>query len=117
MMKSLLCAAAFLFISSCSKDKSEDANPCTYDASQLKYTGFIKNIIDTKCATTGSCHGTLQGQTGGGEYINYDQVKAKIDNGSFNNRVFNLKDMPQNSSLTECDFKKLKDWVSAGAPN
>ena len=35
---------AFLAIGSCSKDKAEDPDPCAYDASQLKYNGFIKRI-------------------------------------------------------------------------
>lgn len=108
--------AASLIVS-CSKDKAEDPDPCAYESSQLKYTGFIKSIIDTKCASDGACHGSPQGTDAGGEYLTYDQVKAKIDNGTFHNRVFDLKDMPQGSALSECDFKKLKDWVDAGAPN
>jgi hypothetical protein len=107
---------ALSFISSCSNDKADDSNPCAYDASQLKYNGFIKTIINTNCASDGACHGTPQAQDAGGEYLTYDQVKAKIDNGAFRNRVFDLKDMPQGSALSECDFKKLKDWVDAGAP-
>jgi hypothetical protein len=119
-MNKILTATAIVamtFIYSCSKDKAADPDPCAYDASQLKYTGFIKSIIDTKCASDGACHGTPQGTDAGGEYITYDQIKAKVDNGTFHNRVLDLKDMPQGSSLSDCDYKKLKDWVNAGAPD
>jgi hypothetical protein len=118
-MKRILVLASVIslaFIGSCSKDKTEDPDPCAYDASQLKYNGFIKDIINTRCASDGACHGTPQGPNAGGEYANYSQVKEKVDNGSFKNRVFDLKDMPQGSSLPECEFKKLHDWVDAGAP-
>ena len=106
------------FIGSCSKDKTEDptTNTCTYDAAQLKYNGFIKDIINTRCANNVACHGTPQQQNAGGAYATYADVKAKVDNGSFANRVFVLKDMPQGSSLPECELKKLQDWVNAGAP-
>lgn len=118
MKKILVLAGAIsmVFIGSCSKDKEKDADPCAYEASQLKYNGLIKDIINTRCASDGACHGTPQGPNAGGEYINYSQVKAKVDNGSFANRVFVLKDMPQGSSLDECELKKLQDWVNAGAP-
>jgi len=114
----LATAIAIVSISSCSKDKAEETNPdpCAYDASQLRYNGFIKNIIDTRCASDGACHGTPQGQNAGGEYLTYAEIKAKVDNGSFNNRLFVLKDMPQGSSLSDCELKKLKDWYNAGAP-
>ena len=118
-MKKILALAPillFTFISSCTKDKAEDTDPCAYDAAQLKYTGIIRPIIESRCASDGACHGTPQEQDAGGEYATYDQVKAKIDNGSFQNRVFDLKDMPQGSALSECELKQLKDWVNAGAP-
>jgi hypothetical protein len=118
MRKFFMLSAIFAVsaISSCSHDKAEDPNPCAYDESQLKYNGFIKTIINTNCASDGACHGTPQGTDAGGEYLTYDQVKDKIDAGSFKSRVFDLKDMPQGSALSECDLKKLKDWVDAGAP-
>ena len=117
MQKSLLLASllAISVIISCSKDKAEDPNPCPYDESQLRYNGIIKNIINTNCATTGSCHGSPQDQ-GGGEYATYAQVKEKVTNGTFHNRVFVLMDMPSGAQLSTCDLQKLKDWVDKGAP-
>lgn len=112
----LIAVGAIATFASCSNDKAEDPDPCAYDAAQLKYNGFIKTIINTTCASDGACHGTPQEQDAGGEYLTYAQVKEKIDNGSFRNRVLDLKDMPQGSALSTCDFKKIKDWVDAGAP-
>ena len=108
--------SAVFLIAACSKDKSEDPDPCAYDASQLKYNGIIKPIIISRCASDGACHGSPQEQNAGGEYMTYAQIKAKIDNNTFHNRVFDLKDMPQGSSLDVCELKKLQDWVNAGAP-
>lgn len=118
-MKKILVTATMIslvLIGSCSKDKEEDPDPCSYDAGQLKYNGFIKDIINTRCASDGACHGSPQEPNAGGPYSNYAEVKAKVDAGSFANRVFTLKDMPQGSSLPECEYKKLEDWVNAGAP-
>jgi hypothetical protein len=120
-MKRVLVLASVIslgFIGSCSKDKEEDpvTDPCAYDASQLKYTGFIKEIIDRNCASDGACHGTPQQPNAGGPYSNYAEVKAKVDAGTFTQQVFVTKDMPQGGSLSTCDYKKLEDWVHAGAP-
>ncbi len=102
-------------LNSCTNDKIE-VNPCAYDASDLKYNGLVKNIINTNCAANTDCHGSPQGQHAGGDLTSYAQVKEKITGGSFNNRVFILKDMPQGTELSECDFKRLKDWYEAGYP-
>ncbi|MCX6275757.1 MAG: hypothetical protein NTV09_11185 [Bacteroidetes bacterium] len=104
------------FISSCTKDKAEDSNPCAYETTELKYNGLIKNIINSNCANSTACHGSPQGQNAGGNLTSYALVKEKINNDAFNNRVFVLKDMPQGSSLSECDLKKLKAWYDAGSP-
>ncbi len=108
--------SVLLIVISCTSDKSEDPNLCAYDAAQLKYNGLIKAIVNTNCAALGSCHGNPQEQNAGGELTSYLLLKEKVDNNSFKNRVFDLKDMPQGSSLGVCDFKQLQDWVNAGAP-
>lgn len=108
--------ALLAFFSSCTNDKAEDPNPCAFETSGLKYSGFIKDIINTNCANSSACHGTPQNQNAGGELTSYLLVKEKINSDAFNNRVFVLKDMPQGSSLSECDFKKLKAWYDAGSP-
>jgi len=120
-MKRIMVIASVIslaLIGSCTKDKTEEPTPdaCAYDTSQLKYNGFIKDIINTNCASDGACHGTPQKPNAGGPYSNYAEVKAKVDNGTFSQQVFVTKDMPQGGSLNECDFKKLQDWVNAGAP-
>ncbi len=118
MNKILIISIAILLslCSSCTNDKSEDPNLCFYEASDLRYTGFIKNVIDANCANYSSCHGTSQSQNAGDDLTSYALVKEKINNGEFYNRVFVMKDMPQGSSLSVCDFKKLKDWYDAGSP-
>ena len=105
-------------IASCTKDKAVDPNACNYESSEIKYNGLIKDIINTRCASDGLCHGSPQDASGngGGEYTTYDLIKAKVDAGSFNNRLFVLGDMPQGSELSECEMEKLKAWYDAGAP-
>jgi|SRR5688572_15664096 len=97
---------------------------CTYDKGivpvcnnvNASWSQSIAPIIQSRCATP-NCH------TGGalyaGDLDTYEQVKAKVDNGSFRLRVLDLKLMPPASEppLSDEDYQKLKCWCDAGAPN
>lgn len=112
MKKIFLIAAlsSFLLIS-CTFEKSQPLPAgCT---TTMFYVIDIKPIIDAKCVT---CHttGAIQG-----DFTDFNILKTKIDAGSFKNRVFIQKDMPQAGSpqLTEEELGKLKCWLDQGAPN
>ncbi len=118
-MKQLLILTAVmaaLIIPSCTKDKATNPNACTYLVDSLRYNGYIKQIIETKCATSNACHVT--GGDGNGDYTTYSGILEKINSGAFKARVLNLKDMPTAGSpaLDPCEFQKMKDWYEKGAP-
>jgi hypothetical protein len=114
----LLVAIAF---SSCTYDKNEFqeviSTPVCDTIDQLNFTGKIGQIISTHCAL--SCH--VSGGTAPGNYKDYKELKEKIIDGTFENRVFILKDMPPAYSLgpktlTECELNTMKAWINAGLP-
>lgn len=99
-----------LLYSSCTFEKSE-ALTLGCDAT-MSYATDIMPIIDAKCV---SCHTTGASQ---GDFQNYAVVKTKVDNGTFINRLFTVKDMPQGGpALPEDELRKLKCWVEQGALN
>lgn len=106
---------AILLLFACYKDNEEEL----YSESECETAGasFSKDIaplIQAECATPG-CH--VQGGSANGIFENYQNVKAKVDNGSFRNRVVVLKDMPPSSSLSNCQIAHIEAWLDAGAPN
>lgn len=110
----LACLCVALIVSSCYKDNEEylyGAVNC--DTTAVSFSTDIFPIIQSSCSTVG-CH--VAGGSGSGTFENYDQVKAKVDDGKFKNRVIVLKDMPP-SPLTDCQILHITKWLNDGAPN
>ena len=98
-------------IYNCKKDEYKNLDCSTISSA---YTANIKPIINSNC-TSSSCHGA---GSSNGDYTSYAGLKAKVDNGSLDNRVLQKKDMPKNASpLSLDDRKKIKCWIEGGAPN
>ena len=117
----ILCLALSLPLVQCTKDRGKLLPPAAQnicgDTTSITYTNTVNTILLNNCTFSG-CHdaGSVNG-----DYTIYSGIKAKVDAGSFQNRVFSLKDMPSPSSpgpttLSECDLARLRNWVSAGAP-
>lgn len=81
---------------------------------EVSYSADIEPIIQMSCATT-ACH--VQGGFANGVFEDYTGVKAKVDNGSFRQRVLVDKDMPPGGSLSDKDLAIIKAWLDNGAPN
>lgn len=81
---------------------------------EVSYSADVEPIIQMSCATT-ACH--TQGGFANGIFDDYDGVKAKVDNGSFHQRVLVDKDMPPGGSLSDEELAILKAWLDDGAPN
>lgn len=112
---------------SCSRDQLiESTNECI---DEVTYAGIIKPIIDESCAYTG-CHDGGAG-IGPGNYTRYDEALLRdLTNGSFRNRVFELKDnpiqgMPPNKTafeeslkddLTNEELDLIECWLEGGFP-
>lgn len=102
-------------LSSCYYDNKEDLYgdiPC--DPVGVSFTKDIQPLIQTECAIYG-CH--IQGGAGYGVFENYQNIKAKVDNGSLRSRVIVQKDMPPSNPLSECQIAHIEAWINEGALN
>lgn len=94
-------AAILLF--SCKKDKVEDIQ-C--DGSNPTYTGRIRAIINSNCATS-NCHPG---------YSSYAGLEGILQNGSFEREVLIDQTMPRNGNLSAGELSEIKCWVENGFP-
>ncbi len=115
-----LALVTLCYLQSCTSDKGEVPKPVTV----VSYQTDIKPIIHTYCYGDGgqNCHVTPSNQGAPGDFSMYAELKAKVDNGTIQSRVFTLKDMPPTYSngptaMTTDDLEKFKAWVNAGALN
>lgn len=114
---SIFIMGCLILLNSCKTDSEEalypaDENPC--QPKNISYSSSISPLIKNYCATVG-CH--VQGGSGNGIFENYLQVKSKVDNGSFLQRVVNDQDMPPGGNLSDCEIKTIEQWILEGAQN
>lgn len=112
-----LFSLCFCVLFSCTFEKGEILQPRVAptkrlcDSLNITYSGVVSNIIETNC---NGCHGAGYSA---GDFTNYAGLKLKVDNGSFKNRVFTLKNMPISGPLSAETLEKIQCWLDAGAPN
>lgn len=105
----------FLGITACTKD---NISPTTPNCSSLmaSYVNDIQPIMNSSCAISG-CH--VAGFSSG-DFTNYSGLKAKVDDGTVNNRTIVQMNMPPANStgptLTTAQLDLLNCWIEAGAP-
>jgi hypothetical protein len=111
--KLLIIVVSFGFIA-CAKDQGKLKKVCV-EIDSVKYSQHVSVIIQNNCLQSG-CHnaGSING-----DISTYNLVQAKVNDGTFENRVFNSKDMPPAYSsgptkLDECDLKVLRQWIDQG---
>lgn len=107
--------ALVMALSSCYKDDVESlygAVDC--DTTMVSFKNDIMPIIDMNCTVTG-CHNA--GGSAPGTFENYNQIKAKVDDGKFRNRVLISQDMPPGEPLSDCQILHITKWLDDGAPN
>ncbi len=110
----IICIAFLGLVFSCKKkDKKDGLNNLDCSAISSGYASNIKPIIDGNCLSSG-CHNA---GSANGDFTTYAGLKAKVDNGSVDNRVIQQKTMPLSGSLAMDDLKKIKCWLNSGAPN
>lgn len=108
------CFFAF-FLVGCYFDKEDELyGNAECDLTAVSFSSHISPIVANSCAVSG-CH--VQGGSSGLILENYTQLKAKVDDGSFENRVLISQDMPPGTPLTECQIELIRTWLQAGAPN
>ncbi len=110
----LILAAAVL--SGCYYDNEEELYPGTAicETTGVTWSATVQPLIQARCATPG-CH--VSGGTGPGDFTQYANVKAKVDDGRFQAEVIQAGSMPPSGRLADCDIQKLQVWIDAGAPN
>ncbi len=114
-MKKYLLFVCIILVSSCvSNSEDELYGDSICDTNNASFVDEILPIIRTSCAVTG-CH--VQGGNGNGIFENYNQIKAKVDNGSFRDRVIVQRDMPPSQPLGDCELDHIRQWLDDGAPN
>ena len=96
---------------SCEKQDTIDNVDCSKVNSN--YSAIIKPIIDANCLSSG-CHnaGSVNG-----DFTNHAGLKAVADKGKLQDRLINQRNMPPSQPLPLEDLKKIKCWISSGAPN
>ena len=112
--------ALLVAISGCYYDNEQELYPYRFcnigDVNDADlYVNKVEPIIQSRCALPG-CH--VSGpNTAPGDFTQYVEVKAVVDNGRFQTFVLVDRSMPSNGTLSACDLEKLQVWVNAGAPN
>lgn len=104
-----------LILASCTNDKEDllyGNDEC--ESSAVSFSQDIVPIISNHCATVG-CH--VQGGGGTGIFENYNQIKSKVDDNSFEARVIDQRDMPPSGPLSDCQIEHIIQWLEDGAPN
>lgn len=75
----------------------------------IKYSVDIQPLLSARCA---GCHSASP------NFAVYADTKAKVDDGTFKNRVITLKDMPLGGpALSQSELDKIQCWLDKGAPN
>ena len=91
---------------------------CEYENADMiihnnSWSNDISRIIEANCSYAG-CH-----SSGAviGDYNIYSELKEKIDNGTFQLVVFDLRIMPPlyKGRLSDADLLSLRNWVADGA--
>jgi hypothetical protein len=114
--KTLIAAGAIFFIalSGCYRDKEDLLyGETNCEPAGVSYQNDIAPLISASCASSG-CH--VQGSNSV-IFENYNNVKAKVDDGSFVQRVLVNGDMPPGTPLTDCQIAFIQQWIDNGAPN
>lgn len=113
----LLFAASLLPLQGCTWNHSTDLD-C--DPGVVTFSGAVQPILTRACTgeRLGDCH---QPNTLNGDYTNFTVLKARIDDGKFQSRVLELKNMPPDYSrgpvnLSKCELEKIQIWINDGAP-
>lgn len=102
-------------LQSCYNDSEEYLyGPVTCDTTEISFSTDVTPIINSSCATT-NCH--VSGGSGPGDFTQFGDLKAKVDDSSFVNRVIEQRTMPPGTPLTDCEIQILQAWLDAGATN
>lgn len=100
-----------IIFAACTKDVG---HPLFCDVNSSSYSSVIAPILSSKCSVPG-CHGPTSPF---GNLTVYSNVKSKIEKGSFQKMIFEIKAMPPKSkdSLTVKEKQLIQCWLQRGSP-
>jgi len=75
------------------------------------YTEHIEEIITRSCATP-ACHSP--GGDGPGEFTSFENLHPALEDGSFDLRVLQDRDMPPSIPLSACELELIGKWIQQG---
>jgi hypothetical protein len=109
--------AVFLagMLASCYYDVESELYPEGCETPEVvSFEQDVQPIVDLNCAISG-CH--VYGGEGVGLLDTYSGVKAIVDSGDLEFRVFESPDnpMPPTGQLGECDLELILRWINQGA--
>jgi len=116
----LLLGGITFLAQSCYNDIEDELYPLTVIDSNVTYKTDIGPIIQANCVS--GCHqpgGTAEGVAifDNSTDLGFAEIKKKVDQGRFENRVVVLKDMPPSGPLSNEDIAKIQLWLADGALN
>jgi|GEM_PF-1375950 len=128
-MKQLLALSLIVFISACAYENEEEFFPPPSQdefilppgpmgpGQMVSYMRDIKPIISRAC--TPNCHNG--GSFGPGNFNNYTDLKLRIDNGKFDERVLDpsTRTMPRGNvdGISPMERALMRSWIADGAKN
>lgn len=115
MKKTFTVIIVLSVLSSCYYDIESELYPEGCETPQVvSFEQNVQPIVGLNCAVSG-CH--VYGGEGPGLLDSYDGVKAFVDSGDFEFRVFESPDdpMPPSGELGECDKELILHWINQGA--
>jgi hypothetical protein len=120
-MKNIIPLLLICFLFSCTSENEEDLFPpdAPIPANQkVSFSTDVKPILTGNCTFSG-CH-SGGAQSAPGNWNNYIDVKARVDNGKFNIKVLDPGyTMPRGDTGALAPSKRaiLRRWVTEGAKN
>jgi hypothetical protein len=104
-----------VFLFGCKQESEQALDPCT--ATDITYTGFISGLLQSYGCT--GCHNN-QSAPNGINWEGYTNAKASALGGRMYGAITHApgySPMPKaGGKLTDCEIKKVKAWIDAGAP-
>jgi hypothetical protein len=95
-------------------ENSKDPNGANTCLTTISYSVNIVPILTANCSSIGACHGS---GSSNGDYTTHTALKSAADNGTLNNRVVVVRDMPGTINLSEEAIGKIDCWIKQGALN
>ena len=83
------------------------------ECSENSFSKDVVPVINKYCAVSG-CH--VEGFPPG-DFTKYEGLHAVVENGFFQEKVFQQRIMPPADSLSDSELKVLQCWVDHGALN